>query len=206
MKEIFNERSFYQEHDPIKKIRNNFKDYKMLLGTDYPGQIASTPCNGEIITFQLIQQEQWLKTLFFMVKQWIEFHYFLSSNLKKDQNISCFYLICNIARNKTNKSCHRIGQLITQKVQIQRSMLIIQSFQKILQDYCIISKQIDFRCLSSEFLRDPKEIVERQHKIQNVLFTSKYNLLLVAYFFFMKKWGGGFREEVVKQKDDRNYY
>ncbi|CAD8125602.1 unnamed protein product [Paramecium sonneborni] len=59
----------------------------------------------------------------------------------------------------------------------------------------LASKQILDGCLlASGLLRDPKEVVERQHKILNVLLTSEINTPIVEEV-------GAYREEAVKQKD-----
>ncbi|CAD8083187.1 unnamed protein product [Paramecium primaurelia] len=65
----------------------------VLLATDYSGQIVLILCNGEIITFQLIQQKQWLKTSQLRVIPQTEIIQLNDYNLQLNGNGRKFFLL-----------------------------------------------------------------------------------------------------------------
>ncbi|CAK84369.1 unnamed protein product (macronuclear) [Paramecium tetraurelia] len=100
---------------------------------------------------------------------------------------------------------HAMGQStddlknLTLEINVQNPIIV--NLNKVRKSNRVIaslaSKQILDGCLlSSGLLRDPKEVVERQHKILNVLLTSEINTPIIEEV-------GAYREEAVKQKDSK---
>ncbi|CAD8157819.1 unnamed protein product [Paramecium octaurelia] len=100
---------------------------------------------------------------------------------------------------------HAMGQStddlknLTLEINVQNPIIV--NLNKVRKSNRVIaslaSKQILDGCLlSSGLLRDPKDVVERQHKILNVLLTSEINTPIVEEV-------GAYREEAVKQKDSK---
>ncbi|CAD8164506.1 unnamed protein product [Paramecium octaurelia] len=154
--------SFFQDNFINKQHICEYFGNVVLLAADYSGKTVLLLCNGEILTYQLIQQKQWLKTSLLKVTPQPEILSLNDYRLQLGGNGCKFFLLQVDDRYEFNVSIWQRGHKAIWTFQQSLKLISHSSFMQInLSGDSLIVRQSN-KIILWEFNQPQTKIIRRQ--------------------------------------------